>query len=77
MAIGMNNKDMEKIAKEARKRGWTITVTRGNHVKWQAPDGHCVFSPLTGSYRSWKNFRAMLKRNGFDFSTDKRGKRHV
>ena len=32
-------KDLRKIAKEARSAGWTITVTRGGHLKWTPPGG--------------------------------------
>lgn len=66
MNTGINDKDMRKVAKQAQREGWVITVTGSNHLKWRSPDGITLFSPMTGSYRSWKNFRAMLRRNGFD-----------
>lgn len=66
MLTGINDKDMRKVAKQAQKEGWVITLTGNNHLKWKSPEGITLFSPLTGSYRGWKNFRAMLRRNGFD-----------
>jgi hypothetical protein len=67
MRLGINDKDMEKVAKRAQKAGWTITISGGNHLKWLSPDGKTMLvSSRTGSYRAWKNFRADLRRAGFD-----------
>lgn len=63
--IGFNDKDMEKVAKEARQAGWVIEITKGQHVRWKSPDGVTILvSSLTGSSRSWSNFRSMLRRHG-------------
>jgi len=31
------NKETERLAKLARKQGWTVEVTGGNHLKWTPP----------------------------------------
>lgn len=31
------NKEIEALAKVARKQNWTVTVTGGNHLKWTPP----------------------------------------
>jgi hypothetical protein len=31
------NKETEALAKKARKQGWTVEVTGGNHLKWTPP----------------------------------------
>lgn len=44
------------LAKLARSAGWTITLTRSNHLRWQAPDGAVVYTASTpsraGGYRN-------------------------
>jgi hypothetical protein len=42
------DKDVEALARAARKAGWTVTVTRSNHLRWQAPEQGEFRSPLTG-----------------------------
>lgn len=40
-------KDYEKLVRAARKQGWTVTITGGNHLKWVAPDGDHLVTSLT------------------------------
>jgi hypothetical protein len=40
------NKETEALAKTARKQGWTIEVTGGNHLKWTPP-------PLDKPRKDW------------------------
>lgn len=28
------HKDIEKLARKARRQGWTVEVTKGNHIRW-------------------------------------------
>lgn len=41
------NKDVEKMARQFRKLGGTVEVTRANHLKWICPDGEVFRTPLT------------------------------
>ena len=45
---------------------WTVTFTRGNHLKWSPPDGMPVFTPSTpnGGRRATENTLALLRRAG-------------
>jgi hypothetical protein len=40
------NKETEALAKKARKQGWEIEVTGGNHLKWTPP-------PLDKPKKDW------------------------
>lgn len=63
--IYTNNKDMKKIIKSATQQGWLVEIA-GKHIRWMSPDGKTLlYSPKTGSYRSWANFMARLKRAGW------------
>ena len=74
MAIGFNDKDIEKLAKEALRNGWRVEITKGNHVMWYAPDGETkILSSLTGSPCSWRNFKHQLRKAGL--ITDKNHKK--
>ena len=45
-AIG--NKDLRSLAREAVHEGWTIELTKGNHLRWVPPGGGDFYiSPLT------------------------------
>lgn len=58
-------RDMRSWAETALKAGWVITVRRGGHLCWRAPDGGVVFTPSTSSYpRSLANSRSLLRRHG-------------
>lgn len=41
------NKDVEKLVKTARKAGVTVEITKGNHIKWTAPNKQIYFCGLT------------------------------
>lgn len=59
------DKEIEKAAKAARKAGWTVSVTGGNHIKWEDPDGNtAVISGLTGATPGWIKAKNQLKRAG-------------
>lgn len=60
------NKNMKKLKKEAEEQGWTVEVTKKNHLKWISPDGDSVITSSTPSeYRGQKNFLSSLRRRGF------------
>lgn len=59
------DKEIEKIAKAARKQGWTVGVTGGNHIKWVTPKGEtAVISGLTGATPGWIKAKNQLIKAG-------------
>ncbi|MGV8845817.1 MAG: hypothetical protein ACOH1Y_12525 [Propionicimonas sp.] len=57
------NKDWAKLAKTAEAAGWTVTNTRGGHMKWKARNGAAVFSASTPSdKRAMANHISLLRR---------------
>ena len=62
--VHANDKDIRRLIKIARKQGWAVTLTGKGHIKWCSPNGATLFSPSTGSYRSWMNLRQMLFKAG-------------
>jgi hypothetical protein len=63
-------KDVEKLARIARRSGFTVEVTSKNHLRWVAPrktDNHSaqLISPLTfGDKRRIKAIKKFLVANG-------------
>jgi hypothetical protein len=43
------DKDVEDLARRARKAGWTVSIDGKNHIRWDAPEGGSFRSALTGS----------------------------
>lgn len=41
-------KHLQELARIARSQSWDITVTGGNHLRWQPPSGRPIFTALTG-----------------------------
>lgn len=58
------DKDTEKMIRQARKQGWDVSLTKGNHVKFVPPEGAIIFGSLTGSVTSQRKLRAQLKKAG-------------
>jgi hypothetical protein len=58
------NKEIEKLARKARKQGWTVEVTGGNHLKFQPPNGGPIFGGLTTCGPGMKKFMAHLRKAG-------------
>lgn len=59
------NKDIEKLARKARKQGWTVEVTRGNHLKFTPPNGgQPIFGGLTSCQTGVKKFTSTLRKAG-------------
>jgi predicted RNA binding protein YcfA (HicA-like mRNA interferase family) len=55
--------DMRQLTVLARKRGWQIETTPGNHLRLTHPRGGLVFAPTTPSdHRGLKNLMAELRR---------------
>ncbi len=59
MALGIN-KDLEPMARLARRQGWDVAITARNHVRWTSPDGHVLYSGLTMSSTTARTFQRKL-----------------
>lgn len=61
---GAGNKDLRQMVKEFKGRGWRVSLTGKNHLKWQhEKTGSIVFSSYTpGDGRGLKNLRAHLEK---------------
>lgn len=59
------DKDTEKLIRAARRGGWDVSVTGGNHVKFVPPhDGEIIFGSLTGCGPGQRKLRARLVKAG-------------
>lgn len=56
------NKDLEALARKARKAGWTVEVNGRNHVRWTTPDGQSFTTGLTMNRRSATVARRRIQR---------------
>jgi len=67
MAGLSTNKDLNALAKRARKQGWTITLhKKSGHLEWRAPNGGVVFTASTPSdFRAIKNTLNRLCKLGY------------
>lgn len=53
------------LVQRAEAAGWTVTLTRRRHLRFQTPDGQVVFTGSTsGDYRGVRNAAARLRRAG-------------
>jgi hypothetical protein len=64
------NKETEKLIKLARKQGWTVEVTGGNHLKWTPPPGSVSTEPeicgLTPVSVAFMKLRTRLVKKGLN-----------
>ncbi len=60
------SKDVKALVKKAEQQGWTVTRTRGDHLKWLSPNGGTpYFSSKTPSdKRAIANMSQDLRRKG-------------
>ena len=58
------NKDIEKLARKARKAGWTVEITGNNHVRFTNPTGQTIVGGLTTCGPGVKKFSSQLRRAG-------------
>lgn len=57
------NKELDRIVRQAKKRGWEVSLTRKNHRKLYHPKAGTIFTSGTPSKPSVvANFRAELAR---------------
>ncbi len=43
------NKDLEPLARQVRRMGGRVEITKSNHVRWTMPSGHTLRTGLTMS----------------------------
>lgn len=60
------DKDVEKVIRKARKAGWEIELTGGNHIKFTSPRGGkpVIGSLSPGSSRAVRTLRHNLEKAG-------------
>src|SRR5271166_2296559 len=57
--------DFRPLVAAALAQGWSVTPTKGGHIKFQSPQGNVVFAGGTPSdWRASRNLRAQLRRAG-------------
>ena len=69
-------KDLQQLVKQAKKQGWEVSRTKGDHLKWVSPMGSFFFSASTPSdIRGLKNLKRDLRVNGFIQFKRQKGKK--
>lgn len=58
------HKDVEKLARKARKAGWRVEVTSSNHLRWTPPEGDFIISGLTASSGGTTALKQKLRKAG-------------
>ena len=54
--------------KAARKARWSVTRTKGSHLKWKPPAGQFIITPSTpGDPRGIRNSLSALRAAGLEF----------
>lgn len=68
--------DRRAVFKELRNQGWSLEKTKNNHWKITNPAGRSCFTGSTpGDKRAVRNLMADLRRLGFSYETDTKGRR--
>jgi hypothetical protein len=70
--------DLRGLEKAARRQGWRIDRTTGGHPRFWPPDGVTppeVFSGTPSDWRAIRNFLGALKRKGFRWPPEGKGKK--
>jgi predicted RNA binding protein YcfA (HicA-like mRNA interferase family) len=61
--VKITNKDLRRLIRDARRRGWHATLTNGGHIRLTHPNGGLVHTSYTPSdHRSIRNLDAQLRR---------------
>lgn len=71
------NKEWRSLIDHAQANGWTVTRTKGDHLRFQGPQGQLVFGASTPSdaKRALKNTESLLRRRGLHPVTPQRKKK--
>jgi hypothetical protein len=71
----VNLRDLEKAAKQ---QGWPVDRTADGHPRFWPPDGvtaPAIFSGTPSDWRAIRNFLADLRRKGFRWPPEGKGKK--
>lgn len=70
------NKGLTELKREAEQQGWRVEITGGGHYKWYPPDPAqgFVVSSTTPTNSNLRNHIALLKRRGFEPTSERRVK---
>lgn len=62
------HKDLEKLARRARKLGWDVRVTNSNHIRWTPPGEGVtpIMSGLTMNSGGVARTKLTLKKAGLE-----------
>lgn len=61
------NKDTEKLIQRARRQGWKVEMTRGNHIKFLPPNGgDIIIGGLTSCNSGVLQLQKRLRRAGLE-----------
>lgn len=61
---GMTNRDTRKVVREAIKAGCGVSITGGNHIRIDTPQGPYFTGLTTSDQRAHLNLRRDLRRRG-------------
>jgi predicted RNA binding protein YcfA (HicA-like mRNA interferase family) len=63
--VRATRREYQALVDLAQEQGWVVTLTGGDHLRFQGPDGQLVFTAQTPSdHRSIKNAVSFLRRAG-------------
>lgn len=62
----MSKRDVEALVQQCRELGWGVEVTAKGFNRITPPEGDIIISPSTGDGRALGNFKAELRRAGFN-----------
>ena len=61
-----SDKDTEKLVRLARRQGWAVEVTGGNHLRFVSPAGYCIIGGLSPSSNGRRKLRHTLVKAGLE-----------
>jgi hypothetical protein len=69
--------DLRDLVKAAKRQRWRIDTTTSGHVRFTPPDPTkkaCVFPGTPSDQRAIRNFLSQLRRQGFVWPPERKGK---
>lgn len=55
-------KDWRELARDAQGRGWTLELTRANHVRWRHANGVLISGLTSSDHRAILKHRSLMKK---------------
>jgi hypothetical protein len=60
------NKDLNQLIGKAKKQGWVVELSTGQHLRWISPCGQSFISPKTPSdFRAIRYVLVALRKLGY------------